>query len=551
MATDATEPLIESPAAARHAFVVLGMHRTGTSAMTRMLSLLGASLPKQLMGANESNPSGHWEPQTVADLNDEILQALDSEWDDVFAFRPKHYLSNFDRFYLGRAVESLAEGFDGSDVIVLKDPRISVLATFWDRVLGEAGFRAHYVIMVRNPIEVAESLRARDQFPLEKSLLLWSSYMVALERDTRGRPRTFVSYDQLMSDWRAARRRIEQDSGVPFARDTAAAANEIDRFLERGLRHHRARSDELSTRPEIPEHVKTLYGIFAAACEGAEIDVEAIAKIEAELGGVERLVGPILADLRSQGKSLAAENKRLDEAQADARGQVERLEAELVEAAALRGDLERLRVEQEELRAKLAANEQRLETEARIRREAESAVATWKELCEREQTRSAEMARAKEQIAAECNDLRLQIGVVERELELERAKIFAVEGSLEEARSEVAAIDARLNGRFHEIATLTNLLADRETSLTQAKEEANWLREAAAILLNDSTTTKGRLLKLLPAAVLSKRQGRLLRRRGLFDDEAYLSANADVAADGADPLRHYLNHGIKENRRRR
>ncbi len=293
MATDATEPLIESPAAMRHAFVVLGMHRTGTSAMTRMLSLLGASLPKQLMGANESNPSGHWEPQTVADLNDEILQALDSEWDDVFAFRPKHYLSNFDRFYLGRAVELLAEGFDGSDVIVLKDPRISVLATFWDRVLGEAGFRAHYVIMVRNPIEVAEFLRARDQFPLEKSLLLWSSYMVALERDTRGRPRTFVSYDQLMSDWRAARRRIEQDSGVPFARDTAAAANEIDRFLERGLRHHRARSDELSTRPEIPEHVKTLYGIFAAACEGAEIDVEAIAKIEAELGGVERLVGPI------------------------------------------------------------------------------------------------------------------------------------------------------------------------------------------------------------------------------------------------------------------
>ena len=544
MATEASEPLIDSHAATRHAFVVLGMHRTGTSAMTRMLSLLGAHLPKQLMGANEWNPSGHWEPQTVADLNDEILQTLDSAWDDVFAFRPRTYLSNFDRFYLGRALECLHQGFDGSELIVLKDPRISVLATFWDRVLREAGYGVHYVIMVRNPIEVAESLRARDQFPLEKSLLLWSSYMVALERDTRGRPRTFVSYDQLMGDWRAARRRIEQDRGVPLARDTAAAANEIDRFLERGLQHHLARVDELSTRPEIPEHVKTLYSIFAAACEGAEIDVEPIGKIETELGGVERLVGPILADLRSQEKSLAAENKRLNEAHEGSREEIARLEGQLAEIGELRS-------EQEALRAKLAANEQRLETESKVRREAESALANWKELCDREQARAAELIRAKEQLAAQCNDLRSQVEAIEGELEHERARIFAVEGSLEEARGEVEAVEARLNGRFHEIATLTNLLADRETSLTQAREEANWLREAAAVLLNDSTTTKGRLLKLLPAAVLSKRQGRLLRRKGLFDDEAYLAANSDVAADGVDPLRHYLNHGITENRRRR
>src|SRR5690348_156745 len=87
----------------RRAFVVVGMHRSGTSAMTRTLSLLGAALPKGLMPAAENNnEAGFWEPQPVADLNDEILQALDSEWDDVFAFRPRRYLSNFDRFYLGR-----------------------------------------------------------------------------------------------------------------------------------------------------------------------------------------------------------------------------------------------------------------------------------------------------------------------------------------------------------------------------------------------------------------------------------------------------------------
>src|SRR5205814_290663 len=119
-------------AVARRAFVVVGMHRSGTSAMARTLSLLGAALPKRMMPpVPANNDAGFWEPQAVADLNDEILQALDSEWDDVFASRPRNYLSNFDRFYLGRAVELLAEEFNGSEVIVLKDPRISVLTTFW------------------------------------------------------------------------------------------------------------------------------------------------------------------------------------------------------------------------------------------------------------------------------------------------------------------------------------------------------------------------------------------------------------------------------------
>ena len=82
--------------------------------MTRTLSLLGASLPRHLMPAQGDNPTGFWEAQSVADLNDDILQAVDSEWDDVFAFRPKEYLSNVDQFHLGKAIDLLSEEFDGS-----------------------------------------------------------------------------------------------------------------------------------------------------------------------------------------------------------------------------------------------------------------------------------------------------------------------------------------------------------------------------------------------------------------------------------------------------
>src|SRR5947209_5380982 len=106
----------ESERPLRRAFVVVGMHRSGTSAMTRTLSLLGAGLPKWLMAPLDCNRTGIWEPWKVAELNDEILEAFDSEWDDVFSFRSRPYLSNSDSYYLGRAVDLLQEDFNGSEL---------------------------------------------------------------------------------------------------------------------------------------------------------------------------------------------------------------------------------------------------------------------------------------------------------------------------------------------------------------------------------------------------------------------------------------------------
>ena len=73
----------------------------------------------------------------------------------MFGFRPRRYLSNFDNFYFGRAVDLLEQEFNGSELVVLKEPRISVLTRFWDRALQEAGFAINYVLMVEKSLEVA------------------------------------------------------------------------------------------------------------------------------------------------------------------------------------------------------------------------------------------------------------------------------------------------------------------------------------------------------------------------------------------------------------
>lgn len=523
--------------AAKRAVVVVGMHRSGTSAMTRTLALLGASLPKRLMPAvKDNNEAGFWEPQAIADLNDEILQAQDSDWDDVFAFRQHHYLSNFDRFYAGRAVELLEQEFDGAEVIVLKDPRISVLTNFWDRALREAGYSTHYVIMVRNPLEVAESLRGRDGFPREKSLLLWSSYMVAVERDTRNRDRIFISYDQLINDWRSVRQRIEESAAFPFPRDTAAAANEIDRYLNRRLRHHEASPDELYARSDVPDEVKLLYRIFRDACEGQQLDHVSIEAIEAELAKMDQLLGPLLADFRGRmrefNRELAAEREARNEEAVSRDARFQQAEEELRRA---RGEIA-------ELVRRLALAEAALESH---RAEAEGARhALKKEFEARLEESSAEIAV----LTREIEDKRAAMAEARDAFSQREAELA---GALEQSRTDSEAASVRLTDRFKEIATLTSMLAEREASERQSREELAWLQETASMLLCNSTTVKGRLMRFLPSAFHLRRQRRLLKRRGLFDEQAYLAANVDVAADGVDPLQHYLKHGLNENRRRR
>lgn len=649
MATALREVTSENRAGAKRAFVVMGMHRSGTSAMTRTLSLLGARLPSGLMPAvNENNETGFWEPQSVADLNDEILQALDSEWDDVFSFRPHQYLSNFDGVYLGRAVELLEEEFEGSETIVLKDPRISVLGSFWDRALRRAGYATHYVVMVRNPLEVAESLRARDGFPREKSLLLWTSYMVAADRDTRNHPRIFVSYDQLISNWRAVRQRIENHCRIPLPRDTAMASLEIDRYLELRLRHHKASPEDLFASADVPEQTKRLYGIFLAACDGVEVDEAAVDQILAELTKVEALVGPLLADLKARGRTLekelggarqeaeaakarvaalgselAAERERLDrdleEKRREAADLATRLVAEKAEREhfAAQSEDERNRIilqsRQEEDRAaaridelqreisdlagRLAAAEHdrdqlRTKTE-RQGREAVTEVQSLRALLDnanedlsaakaalegdralmaqerdlfvrREAELTAELHQASDQksklefriderfreiaaLTAEVRRMHLQVAETSEALASKESELGSV---LTSSRAEQQVMEGRLEERFKEIATLGRLLAEQETRALRSTEDAEWLRQASSVLLVESTTWKGRLRRFLPAAWHYRRQRNLLKQKGLFDGEAYLALNSDVAADGIDPLRHYLRHGILERRPR-
>ena len=202
-------------------------------------------------------------------LNEEILSAVDSSWSDIFAGRPRPYLSNFARVYRQRAVEELARAYDDADVIVLKDPRINVLAGLWDTALKAANYDPTYIFMVRHPLEVAASLLKTHYLPVDHSLLLWLDHMLAAERDTRDARRVFIRYDELLTNSRDCLDRIETAAGVPFPRRTAQASNNIAQFISVELRHHVATAETGGAHSQLKSMAAQAYAWFLDAASGA------------------------------------------------------------------------------------------------------------------------------------------------------------------------------------------------------------------------------------------------------------------------------------------
>jgi hypothetical protein len=319
-------------APSRTAYLVLGMHRSGTSAITQLLALAGADLPANVMPGDEHNAKGYFEPWKIAIFNDERLRAAGSAWDDPFAFPYRPLTPEDDAAWRERALALFDEEFGQIAWPLMKDPRATVLLPFWRDVLATRGVALRCVIPVRHPLAVAGSLSRRDGFTPEKSVLVWTSYMLAAEAYTRDLPRVFVGYDALLADWRKEAERIEAAHGAPLPKLTAAAGKKIDRFLTPDLRHN-ADDNGLAALGWAGEIAGAVHDWFLAAAadrrparKALQAATDRLAARQAEFGV---LVSPAARDLATARVDLAEARARLEVAvrfEAELRGEIARLE---------------------------------------------------------------------------------------------------------------------------------------------------------------------------------------------------------------------------------
>lgn len=271
---------------------ILGMSRTGSSLTARVLNLMGVYLgPEeellagelpQLAGegdevlarANEANPNGFWEHYRIMRLNERILRAHGGSWRDPPPLPPGWERSSELEAEREEARALLAESFGGQRLWGWKDPRNSLTLPFWRQLLPYM----RYVICLRNPLEVAVSLRQRDGMPLEQGFDLWLTYLASALVNTADQPRILVPYESYFDAPGELETRLAGFLGRGGVLDDAELQRQLADAVDEQLWRNRSSLKDLARDSHVPDDAISLHLLtreLALSPDGAAAAFEA------------------------------------------------------------------------------------------------------------------------------------------------------------------------------------------------------------------------------------------------------------------------------------
>jgi GT2 family glycosyltransferase len=218
--------------------IILGMHRSGTSAVAATMRLLGADLGPSLMPAHEAeNPKGFFEHVEIVQCHERLLAALGRGWDDPRSISKQCLATGSAQDARQELTALLRRDFGDSALWAVKDPRVCRLVPLWLQILEDLESEPRFIIVHRPLVEVAASLRRRNGFSAEKSALLWADHVMSAEFHTRRHRRAFVSYDRLLRDTEGTLREVGEALGLEWTRAVSEAMPHLSEFLCPSLRH--------------------------------------------------------------------------------------------------------------------------------------------------------------------------------------------------------------------------------------------------------------------------------------------------------------------------
>jgi len=237
------------------AISVLGMHRSGTSTVTALMGVLGVQLGPgdQLGPPSFDNPKGFFEYNPFVHVNETLLQRAKASWHQLPDPMPDWASAQFEDLYPS-VLNCVRDHFPGAAIWAFKDPRCCVTLPLWRRALPDL---KEAVLVIRNPIEVADSLASRNGIPFEKSISLWLKYVSASLRNSQGMRRHVVFYTDFLDQ-------LEEEVGhlrsfLELPELTTAQWQAAKDFVVKDLRHHHRSREELDRRPDIPQEVGHLF----------------------------------------------------------------------------------------------------------------------------------------------------------------------------------------------------------------------------------------------------------------------------------------------------
>ncbi|PYQ17320.1 MAG: hypothetical protein DMF80_01260 [Acidobacteria bacterium] len=481
--------------------VILGMHRSGTSCVARMLNACGLYLGDDLLdGASLSNMEGKWESRAAVEINDSILAVNGGAWDQV----PEGALScdgptqERMRHFLETLGEAAVSGW--------KDPRTVLTFPMWKPLLGEY----RIVACVRHPMSVAESLATREGWPIEKGLELWKTYHERFRQYLdEEREVTWFDFDLPSEHLARALDKACRSLGLRFEKAAGQSFNEFQRhhrheqlpsderlrelYLEFFYRAHR---DELgdgaasslrtlerptraaSSKGRVPQELdilnKRLADLGSAhrkqnslaqrSFKATQENTRRVTAVETALGEASRATGELGGAVARLEEQLGG----IDRAGAELRGRVAGLDERLPGLDERFAGVSRA---EGELRGTVAGLEERVAGVSRAEGELRGTVAGLEE-------RLAGASRSEGELRATVAGLEARLEGVDRAGGELRAKVAPLEERLEgvigaerELRATVSRLDERVEALAQRLQGCEDTLARKPQTLAQ------WLRQ--------------------------------------------------------------------------
>ncbi|MGE3297448.1 MAG: sulfotransferase family protein [Porticoccaceae bacterium] len=232
----------------RRVVVILGMHRSGTSLLAQLLQFLGVNLGNNLdVVATASNPDGHWEHAKILRIQHGLLESLGRGF-----FTPRSILPMKPGWWRDPALEPVKQQLaaivrdemaHSMGLWGFKDPRTLLLQPMWREIFGSLNVKPLYVVSIRHPTEVAQSLAKRDSSSLRHGELMWLMYNMNIARYLEGEDLAVVHYPDWFTKPETAAQKLMERLGLRWAGGAEEFSRRLSEIVKPGLWHQQRRNE--------------------------------------------------------------------------------------------------------------------------------------------------------------------------------------------------------------------------------------------------------------------------------------------------------------------
>ena len=440
-----------SVAQQRPIVLVLGMHRSGTSLCSHVLSALGVDMADKVAGPGSQtltsdNARGHWERWEIVDFHDRIFGLFNQGY-----YSPLHdfglpvaWWADPHVVKTRREMVTFVEQRMGPGLFGFKDPRSVRLMPLWHQITKELKLTPKIIYCLRNPAQVARSLHARDRLSLDLGEYRWFSYNMDFFRYTKGAEICAIEYESWFDDHRINLNKLKTFLGLTKDQPEFDLDLTVSEIVDNALRH-----DDLRLAEASQPLIRTVYKLARQADHdtAARNQIQDIAVQSVTFQQLQRALRQEFEQTLAAANRIPALDQKVVALEVSISEREARLAAASAQGRESAAEVDRQKAEIADLLRQRATDEARLA-------ELEAALAE-------RQAMQAEMAKAQERslvgIRGQVADLENVVKQVEQEAQERIAAIKAIGSEITEMNKDLRAARRRAESAEIRAANLSDV----------------------------------------------------------------------------------------------